>query len=101
IERGELREHGDGDVQRFLSGHAGVPSIGAVRKRLRYESGETPRWRWKTRRSVSALPKPHVAATTSSVSAVSSSSQRAASSRVRSTKRLGVSPTSAAKTRVK
>ena len=73
----------------------------AARKRLRYSVGLVRTTRRKVRRIVSAVPKPAVAATASTPSSVSSRRRRAVSTRTRSTKRAGVTPTSSVKQRAK
>ena len=100
VERGELREEGDGDLQAV--GHADVLSSGA-----RHESaagrhrvarrGASGRRGAGTRRCRARIAPPPRRACRSSPRGRGGRPP----ARVRSTKRLGVSPTSAVKTRVK
>ena len=67
----------------------------------RYMAGEIPTCLTKLRRSVSALEKPHSAATSLGAYIPASNMARAAATRILSTHTAGVQPTSAWKRRVK
>ncbi len=85
----------DRRVQRDVGELCGQAARGVAeldRNRARWSDGPTPTTRRNACRMVSGLPKPEPAATASMGVVVRSSSSRAASTRMRSTKRAGVMP---------